>query len=87
MIQWFLALHGFCSGLYLKTFIFSDWAVFVEDNDNTERTKISPLGEGGAAFNPGSINSFITICDYDEEKYDEKQTRPNFKRGRPRPPA
>ena len=31
----------------------------------------------------------ITICDYDEEKYDDddQDTRPNFKRGRPWPPA
>ena len=32
-------------------------------------------------MNPDSINLFITICDYDEEKYDdddEKETRPVF---------
>ena len=34
-------------------------------------------------FIQGSINLFITICDYDEEKKyddenDEKDTRPNF---------
>ena len=43
----------------------SDWAVF--DNN---RGQIYPLyGDmWGRFFNPGSINSFITICDYDEEK-------------------
>ena len=32
------------------------------------------MGETG--FNPGSINSFITICNYEEEK--EKDTLPIF---------
>ena len=32
---------------------------------------------GGGGFNPGSINSFITICDCDEEKYDDDETRSN----------
>ena len=27
------------------------------------------------AFNPGSINLVITICDYDEEKEKEKETK------------
>ena len=31
--------------------------------------EISLLGATG--FNSGSINLFITICDYDEEKYDD----------------
>ena len=44
--------------------------------------KISPLG--GTGFNPGSINSFITICDYDEEyDDDDKDTVPNFQHGLP----
>ena len=44
----------------------SDWAVFVEDNDNNRGEKYPFLER--AAFNPGSINIFITICDYDEER-------------------
>ena len=67
--------------------MYSDWAVFVEDNDNNRGQKYPFLER--AAFNPGSINLVITICDYDEEKYDDddKDTRPNFQRRRPRPPA
>ena len=42
----------------------------------TMEHKNIPSGGGGAGFNPGSmhsfidslIHSFITICDYDEEK-------------------
>ena len=53
-----------------------------------QRTKISPRGVTG--FNQVVIKLqlilTITICDYDEE-YDDQETRPNFKRGRPRPPA
>ena len=46
----------------------SDWAVFVEDNvNNVEDKNIPPLKER-TEYNPGSINLFITICDYDEEK-------------------
>ena len=37
----------------------------------------------GTGFNPGSINSFITIYDYDEEYDDDKDTRPNFQHGLP----
>ena len=53
----------------------SDWPVLVEDNDHNRGQKY-----------PGSINLFITICDYDEEKRyddDEKDTQPNFKRDLP----
>ena len=59
--------------------MYSDWAVFVKDNDNNRGQKY-PFQER-TAFNPDSINLFITICDYDEEKYDhddDKDTRPNF---------
>ena len=61
--------------------MYSDWAVFVEDNDNNRRQKY-----------PGSINLLISICDYNEEKYDNgdddnKDTQPNFQRSRPRPPT
>ena len=44
----------------------SDWAGVVEDNDNNTGQKY-PL-QGRTEFNSGSINSFITICDYEEEK-------------------
>ena len=44
----------------------SDWAVFVEDNDNNTGQNYSL--QGRTEINSGSINSFITICDYDEEK-------------------
>ena len=51
----------------------------------TIEDKNIPSRRGGGGFNPGSINSFITICDYDEEKYDDddKDTRPNFQHGLP----
>lgn len=39
----------------------SDWAAFVEDNDNNRGQKY-PFSET-PEFNPGLINSFITICD------------------------
>ena len=42
-----------------------------------------PSRGGGTGFNPGSINSFITICDYDEEKKiktTKKDTLPVFYR-------
>ena len=55
----------------------SDWAVFVKDNENKRRQKY-PFWEK-AEFNPGLINLFIAICDYDEEKRnddDEKDTPP-----------
>ena len=47
----------------------------VENNENNR-------GQRQAGFNPGSINSFITIWDYDEvnddDNDDEKETLPNF---------
>ena len=58
----------------------SDWAVFVEDNDNNRGEKY-PFLES-TAFNPGSINIFITICDYDEERK-QKEILPIFKHGLP----
>ena len=59
----------------------------IEDKNNPSRKE-------QVLIRPGSINLFITICDYDEEKYDDddddddKDTRPNFQRGlRPGNPA
>ena len=46
----------------------SDWAVFVEDNDNNRGQKY-PFQEGTGFNQSAIINLFITICDYDEEKY------------------
>ena len=50
----------------------------VEGNENNRAQKYPPLG--GSGFNPGSINSVITICDYDKEKekHDDKDTQPIF---------
>ena len=53
--------------------MYTDWAVFVEDNDKNRGQKY-PLKER-RVFNPASINLFITICDYDEEKYDEQDAK------------
>ena len=44
----------------------SDWAVFVEDNEDNRGQKYPLYGRTG--FNPGSINLNITICDHDEGK-------------------
>ena len=48
------------------------------------------LPEGVTGFNQVVIKLqlilTITICDYHED-YDDQDTRPNFKHGRPRPPA
>ena len=65
----------------------SDWAAFVEDNDDNRGQKY-PFKER-TAFNPGTINLFITIFYYDEGEYDDgdRETRPKFQRGQPRPPA
>ena len=54
--------------------MYSDWAVFVEDNDNNRGQKY-PSWER-TACNPGSINLFITIRDYDH--HEEKGTRPIY---------
>ena len=49
----------------------------------TKDDKNIPSWREQVLVRPGSINLFITICDYDEEKYDDddnddKDTRPNF---------
>ena len=44
----------------------SEWSVYVEDNDNN-----IPNRREQVLIRPGSINLFITICDYDEENYDD----------------
>ena len=49
----------------------SNWAVCLKDNDNNRGQKY-PFYER-TAFYPDSINLFITICDYDEEKYDDDE--------------
>ena len=46
-----------------------------ENNENNIEHKNIPSW-GGKGFNPGSINLFITICDYEEEK--EKKIRNPF---------
>ena len=84
-------------------FPFKDGTTLLKSNDDMapahilniftvqeQRTKIYPL-EGMTGFNQVVIKLqlilTITICDYDEEYDDDQDTRPNFKRGRPRPPA
>ena len=43
------------------------------------------FNQSNQSINPGSINLFITMCDYDEEKYNdgnnEREIRPNFQFG------
>ena len=57
----------------------------VENNENNTGQKY-PL-QGVTGFNQVLIKLqlilTITICDYDEEKYDDKDTRPNFQHGLP----
>ena len=81
--------HGYLASHWWKNSVTSLLIDNVENNENNRGQKY-PL-QGVTGFNQVVIKLqlilTITICDYDEEKYDDgdddEDTRPNFQHGLP----